>query len=122
MSLEFIANNNMSFKFINPAHSGSIVIVTPPSTKVKAGGVGVHINNMAIVITGGTDGMVTAASGSGTFPATASKVKADGALVLRKGDQSIDIVMTGVNPDSSPGTYTTKVEIDDPGQDKVKAA
>jgi len=121
---EFIANNSMTFKFENPAHSGTVTITTPASTKVKAGGVGVHKDNMAIVISNGSDGSITNATGSGVINATAQKAKADGVLVLREGDKNnIPIVMTGTNPSPPPptSTYTTVVVIDDPGQDKVKA-
>jgi len=121
MALELIAVQGMTFKFVNPAHSGVVTVTGAPSIKVKAGS-GVYKDKLTIAISAGTDGTVVNATGSGNIPATAAKTKADGSLVLRKGDQSIDILMAGTIPGSGPGSYTTKVEILDPGQTKAKAA
>ena len=121
---EYIATENMTFKFDNPAHSGTVTIITTASIKVKADGNAVHKDLMAVSITGGSDGSITNATGAGVINATSTKVKADNVLVLRKDDKNnIPIVMTGTNPAPPPPTsiYTTVVVIDDPGNTKVKA-
>jgi len=121
---EYIATENMTIKFDDDAHSGTITIVTPASTTVKADSGAVHKDLMAVSITGGSDGSITNATGAGVINATSEKVKVDNLFVLRKDDKNdIPIVMTGTNPAPPPptSTYTTDIYIDDPGNTKVKA-
>ena len=112
----------MTFKFVNPAHSGTVTVTGVPSTKLKAGGQFAYKDTLAISITAGTDGSITNASGVGTMMATSTKLTTEAIKPLRKGDKSIVITMTGTNPAPPPptATYTTQVEIDDPGQTKAK--
>jgi hypothetical protein len=120
---ELLAAEGMTFKFLNPAHSGNVAVTGIASLKAKGENKGVYLNNLAITITNGSDGSITNATGSGTMIATAQKILIENQIPLREGDQSIDIIMTGTNPSPPPptSTYTTKVEIDDPGQTKWKA-
>jgi len=123
MASKELAVEGMTFKFVNPAHSGNVVINDPPSSKNKCIGNGIYKDNLSINITNGSDGSITNGTGAGNIAATGSKVKIDNnILVLRKGDQSGNITITGTNPSPPPPTlqYTTQVEIDDPGQTKVK--
>jgi hypothetical protein len=123
MALKEIAVVGMTFKFVNPAHSGTVTVTGAASTKVKAGGQFVYKTLLAISISNGSDGSTTInATGTGVLIATAIKNKVDGQFVLRKGDQSTVIPMTGDNISPPPPTmaYTTVVEIDDPGQNKVR--
>jgi len=112
----------MTFKFVNPAHSGTVTVTGIASTKVKAGGQYIYKNNLTISITAGSDGSITNATGTGTMVATSTKLKTENIIPLRKGDKSIVITMTGTNPSPPPptSTYTTQVEIDNAGQTKVK--
>ena len=64
---------------------GTFIITTTPSTKVKAEGSGVYKGPLAWTFskgssTGFQDGTVV---GAGSIPPTATKVKADGSLVIR---------------------------------------
>jgi hypothetical protein len=122
MALKEFAVVGMTFKFVNTAHSGDIAVTGISSIKVKAGNQFVYQNNLSITITNGSDGSITNATGSGTMTATSTKNLVENVAPLRKGDQSIVITMTGTNPSPPPPTaqYTTQVEIDDPGQTKVK--
>lgn len=119
---EFLAVVGMTFKFVNPAHTGSITVVGSPSTKLKAGVNFAYKDNLSISISNGSNGSITNATGVGTMLATALKNLIESSKPLRKGDKSTIITMTGTNPSPPPATstYTTQVEIDDPGQNKVK--
>lgn len=122
MALKELAVVGMTFKFVNPAHSGTVTVTGIASTKVKAGGQFVYKTLLSISISNGSDGSTTInATGTGIMIATSLKNKADGQFVLRKGDKSTVITMTGDNVSPPPPTltYTTQVEIDDPGQNKV---
>jgi len=123
MAKKDIAVVGMTFKFVNPAHSGTVTVVGLASTKNKAGGAFIYKTTLAITISNGSDGNVTNATGAGTIIATSTKALADNLPPLRKGDQSIPITMTGTNPSPPPPTlaYVTVVEIDDPGQNKVSS-
>lgn len=123
MSLKEIAVQGSTLKFQNPAHSGTITITTPPSTNTKVDSKGVYAGVLTVTISNGSDGSITNATGTGTITPTALFVKVDGQLVIRKGDFSIPITMTGQNPSPPPptSTYLTTVEIDDPNQTNTKA-
>jgi hypothetical protein len=112
----------MTFKFVNPAHSGTVTVTGIASTKVKAGGQFIYKNNLTISIANGSDGSITNATGTGTLIATSTKLKTENVIPLRKGDKSTIITMTGTNPSPPPptSTYTTQVEIDNAGQTKAK--
>jgi len=123
MALKDLSVTGMTFKFVNPAHSGTILITGIASSKVKAGGSFVYKTTLAISITAGSDGNITNATGAGVIIGTSLKVLVDNSAPLRKGDKSVPITMTGTNPSPPPPTlaYITVVEIDDPGQNKVRA-
>ena len=113
----------MTFKFVNPAHSGTVNVTGVASTKLKAGGQFVYKDNLTISIVNGSDGSTTInATGTGTMTATSTKLKTENVKPLRKGDKSIIITMTGTNMSPPPPTmtYTTQVEIDNSGQSKTK--
>ena len=122
MALKEFAVEGLTFKFVNPAHSGTVTVTGAASTKAKKipENKFVYLNNLSISISNGSDGSITNATGTGTMTATATKNKCEGVFPLRKGDQSGIITMTGTNPSPPPATaqYTTQVEIDDPGQTK----
>jgi hypothetical protein len=112
----------MTFKFVNPAHSGTVQVTGTASTKGKAGGNGIYLDNLTISIINGSDGgSIINATGSGYMIATAIKNLLESQKPFRKGDKSNIITMTGTNTSPPPPTltYTTQVEVDDPGQTKV---
>jgi len=112
----------MTFKFVNPAHSGTVNVTGSASTKLKAGGQFVYKDNLTISIVNGSDGSTTInATGTGTMTATSIKLKTENVKPLREGDKSIVITMTGDNMSPPPPTmtYTTQVEIDNAGQNKT---
>lgn len=130
MANELLAVEGMTFKFVNPAHSGTVTVTATAipnstiSTKVSCESRFTYMNNLIVVITNGSDGNITAATGTGTIPATAAKTLVQNIAPLRKGDQSVEITMTGTNPSPPPptDTYITQVEIDDPGQSSVSGS
>ena len=120
MALIELAVTGMTFKFVNLAHSGTVTVTGNASTKVSSETKFVYLDTLTITIAGGTDGTVTGATGAGTMIATSLKTLIETKAPLRKGDQSIPITMTGNPPSgsSSPTTYVTIVEIDNPNQTK----
>lgn len=123
MALKELAVLGLTTKFVNPSHTGIVTIISSPSTKVTAENKGVYKDLMNISITNGSDGSTTTnATGSGVINATSTKIKIENIPPIRKGDQNlIPILMTGTNNSPPPptSTYTTIVEIDNPGQVKV---
>jgi hypothetical protein len=98
-------------------------ITSVPSQKVKAEGGGVYKQSLNFTIpTGqGISGMcVLAAPLIGSISPTATKTKAEGGLVLRKGD-SVTVVGSGQSPSGTSCPLTFNVRISDAGQSKVKA-
>jgi hypothetical protein len=108
-------------------------ITTLHSGKVKADGKGVHKNGAGFSATlsappTGIGGVVAppAFPITGSFNSTARKVKADGQLVLLKGDKTAVMTANFTDTNSQTGitvpiTVTVIAEIDDPGQTKAVA-
>jgi len=108
-------------------------ITAPPSPKVKAEGKGVYKNGcsfQATLIAPPTNvgGAVTPTdlTINGNFNSTAMNTKADGTLVLLKGDKTAAMTASFTDTNSASGVtvpvvVTVIAEIDDPGQEKVKA-
>lgn len=119
---DFIAVEGMQLEFLNPSEAGTFTMITPASVKVKASSKGVYKNNATVQVTNYTNGAtINNGTGVGNFIATSTKVKADGALVLRKGDLA-SITGTYPNPSPPPATlpFSTTVRIKDAGQNKFK--
>lgn len=116
-----IAVVGLTTKFVNPTHSGTVVITSSPNTNVSINSKNVYAGVVNFTITAGTDGSITNATGTGSFITTSTTTQADSQLVLRKGDLSIPVTMTGTNPSPPPptSTYVTIIEVDDPGQTDV---
>lgn len=109
----------------NPSDSenSAQVVITGFSTKVKAEGDNVLTANTQFTITGYTGGSIDVA-GSGScqpfsFTPTATKVKAENALVLLEGDQ-MQVTFSGSNSSSGATTQVVVVQITDAGQGSVK--
>lgn len=122
MAKKEYAVEGMTFKFENLSHSGDVSITGIASTKDKFDGKGVYKDNLNISISNGSNGSdISNATGSGTISATSQKNSSEGVKLLRD-DESNDITMTGTNANPPPPTltYTTKVIIDDPGQNVAR--
>ena len=106
--------------------SGGVFTITSiPSTKVRAEGKGVYAEKIDFTFAGGSEPTVTSGTveGSGSIPATATKNKSEGKLVVREGDTGT-LTGTGENPSPPPTTLplTGPVEVSFAGQTKVKAS
>ena len=116
---------------VNDPNDGAIT--APPSMKVKADGKRVYKDGAgfsATVIAPATaiGGVVTPPTFniSSSFISTAVKAKADGTVVLLKGDKTGLMTANFIDTNSStevstPIVVTVTAEIDDPGQKKVKS-
>ena len=116
---------------VNDPFNGQIT--TPPSAKCKAGGKGMYKDESGfsatltapLTLISGTVSPPTA-SISGSFKTTAIKTKADGTLILLKGDKTDVMTAEFTDTNSSTGITATIMvtviaEIDDPGQNKAVA-
>lgn len=137
MPLKEVANEDLQISFSNTAGPGDLVyqgdqsltpitIVAIPSTTCKA--VGKYIETDEIVIVWGGACAFTSltynfTSGGGNISATATKTKADGIVVLRKGDTGscAGSWKNKLDPPGDVSNCTCDIEISDAGQTKVKA-
>ena len=119
MSAKELATTGCSFKFENPAHSGTITPVFVPAIKVKCGGVNAW-TSVVLTCSACTNGTVTAGTGVGMMSGDSTKVKSFTLALGRKDTKVSNVVITGMIGQST-GTYTTNILVDDPGQTKVKA-
>lgn len=107
---------------------GTVVDTGTPSVKVKAGGQGAIKHGYGLSVSAITDpgaGATIPDPGpySTTFSATATKVKADGTLVLRADDETGVISATPQIPGSPPVPFPVqfKYKISSAGQSKDNA-
>jgi hypothetical protein len=103
--------------------AGSLNITSSPSSKVKAGNLGVYRGTVQVQLTGCTNGTYSqTAPATGNFTTSATKFKADNELVILEGDKATGIsvsMQNTVTPFDSQ-TFTAVVTIDSAGQTKVK--
>jgi hypothetical protein len=129
MSLIEIANANLTLDHAEGSliSGGSFTVTSVPDPKSKADGAGVHVSPLTFTFTGGNasgflDGSVT---GGGSIPATATKAKSSGALVMRRGDSATMACIGTIDPPPSSAPFTGPVsggvEISDAGQVKTRA-
>ena len=128
MSLKLIAANGFSYQLSDLTVNATVTLTGTPSTKVKAGGQGVCKHGF-----GATISAITVPSAGATIPdpgpysvtfsALATKVKADGSLVLRLDDVTGDITATPQVPGGPPVPHpvTFHLKITAAGQTKAKA-
>ena len=123
MAKEYIATSSLTFRFQNPAHSGTVSVITPSNPNMKIDSLNTYAGIITVSISNGTDGSITNATGIGTISPTSIFTKLDSNYVIREGDQSISIVMTGQNPSPPPptSTYTTVIIVDTAGQTSTKS-
>lgn len=102
--------------------SGTAVVVPgQASTKVMAGGNFIYAGNLAVTVSGASQGSCSGASGAGSIVPTASKCKSGGQFVIRKDDKAT-VSVTGT--DSGTGAacnFTVTVTVTNAGQTKAKA-
>ena len=102
---------------------GVATITTSPSTKGKAGGIGVYRGTVSVSLSVCSNGtFIQSGPASGDFILTATKNKADGQLVLREDDEtgSISVPMqNSVSPFNS-SSFPVTVKITNAGQSKAK--
>ena len=127
MSLKFIMNKNgtIAHDTGSAISGGSFSISSAESTNVKAGGEGVHKTPLLYTFSGGNASGFVPGSVQTTAPqtitATAQKVKADGALVMRVDDSgTMNCIGTIPPPTGGTAPVSGPVKIDDAGQDKAK--
>jgi hypothetical protein len=124
MSLELImnANGTIGHGSSSPISNGEFIITSTPDAKAKAQGEGIFVTPLGYTFSGGSspgfvDGTI---AGGGVINATAKKVKAGGALVIRLGDSGT-MSASGTLSGGGTGSVSGPVEVIDSGQTKVKA-
>ena len=124
MSLIEVAVDGLGLVDDNPANT-TTVMVNPaclPSLKSKAEGKGIYKEKLDFIIMSGSGispSCVLVAPVMDSIDPTAMKDKADGELVMRKGDMvTVNANGQAPNGDSCPLVFIIK--IDDAGQTKVK--
>jgi len=119
----FTQAGSIAHKAGSPISGGAFTITSQPSLKVKAGQ-GVYKTTLMYTFAGGNASGFIPGSIATTAPAsinsTAQKVKADGALVMLKGDFGV-MTCTGTLTSGVPGTIAGPVEINNAGQTKAQA-
>lgn len=125
MSLKAVAVQGFSYAISDGGVSASVALTGTPSSKV-IGGAGICKHGFGVTVSAITKPPATipdAGPYNVTFSATATKVKADGSLVLRVDDVTGDITATpqipGTPPTPSPVTF--HLTITNAGQTKVVA-
>lgn len=128
MALKEVAVQGFSHSISDSTVVATVVPTGVPSIKCKAGGSGICKDGFGMsvsAITVPSAGAVTPDPGPylPKFSATATKVKADGVLVLRKDDETDAVNATPYIPGSPPTPYPVSfnLKISDSGQSKVKA-
>jgi hypothetical protein len=118
-----MACEGCTLKFSNPAHTGLITIlpVGGGSSGSNAGCGGNQVyRGVAFTCTACSNGAgIINGTGAGSISGTAVKVKVSAQPPVRKGD-SVTITIVGTSG-GSPASYSSTIEVDDPGQSKAKA-
>ena len=122
MKLVAVEGLTISHSLGSIASGGSFTVTSIPSVTVFAEGSAVYRGMLNFSWAGGTYSG-HAASGTGSIPITAEKVRADGSFVCREGDSG---TMSGTyaNPSPPPATLPfsgAEVYISNAGQTKVGA-
>jgi len=127
MALKNIAVEGMAITISNPNVVATVAITGSASLKVKAGtgvykdGLGVSVSAITVPSSGAT--IPDPGPYNVSFSATATKVKADGELVLRVDDETGTINATPQIPGTPPVPFPVSfnISITDAGQNKAKA-
>ncbi len=126
--LQPIAVSGMTVSITTPGVTGKITLSSSPSLRVKAGGAGVYRGPLLLSVSGlisASCGSQLTGSASATIMPTATKTRADGQFVLRRGDKVTGVQSTGASNPGSPNpiacTITFDIEITNAGQSKDQA-
>ena len=123
MALKNIANGDATLNVSIPLGAGSANITSTPSVKVKAMSKGVYRGGLNFVIPSGagiSGTCISVAPKSGTISPTAQKVKADGQLVIRDGDNTTLTVPGQVPSTGAVCSFSATITVN-AGQIKAKA-
>lgn len=116
---------NMSCVLTTDNATAQATIITPPSTKVKAGGAFCYFGVLQVQVVGATQGsMVQNAPMVGTIMPTATKVKSlEGFAVLEGDKTAAPVICPAIDTSSgAPATISVSVTIQSAGQVKVNAS
>jgi hypothetical protein len=122
--MEWVAVSGLIMSTDTPSITAILLLTDVPSIKVKASGSGVHIDGSTVSATVVTEGnYVGAGPFTANYPATSTKSKAEGSLVLRENDESETITATVTNTVSpfDSKDITFKAVISSAGQTKVRS-
>jgi hypothetical protein len=127
MSVEFIAVEGLTIEpqgIVSPG-TGTLTITSIPSSKGKVNGKGMYKTPFQFTLSGanasGYDPGSVSIIGTASINATAEKVKVDGILILRVGDENAAVNMTGTQS-GTPVPFTEPWKITDAGQSTLKAS
>ena len=96
--------------------AGVATITTPPSTKLKAAGKPVYTGPLSVSVSGFSGSVVSSGgTGVGTINPTSTS-KSDGKGIVREGDTSQPITVSGVNASGLPASEVVTVKIVSAGQ------
>lgn len=126
--MKLIVVNGFTYSISDPTVVATVALTGTPSAKNKAGGAGMCKHGFSISVSAITVPSVGATIPdpgpyTASFESTATKVKADGSLVLLEGDKTATITATPQIPGSPPAPYPVSfhVSISVAGQTKAKA-
>ena len=122
MSLELLCNTNttLKVKLVAPPITGAVITITASSLKsikVRAEGE-LLFHTIFFTVTGAIQGACTGAMGGGIITGASTKCKGSGFPYV-KADQEVTITLTGVMG-ASACSYPATIQIDSPGQTKVR--
>lgn len=122
MALIELAVDGLELTVTGGGSSPVATITSTPSTKVLAETKGVYFKQLDVSLSNCESGSCQNASGKGSILPAATKVKAEGELVMRKGDKNTAITVYGTDTGGGACSFTVAVEITTPGQTKSKGA
>jgi hypothetical protein len=102
---------------------GGAAVAVPgqASTKVKAGGSFIYAGNLAVTVSGATQGTCGSAGGPGTIIPTAIKCKSGGNFVIRKDDKATFSISGTDTGSGAACNFSVTVTVQNAGQTKAKA-
>ena len=115
--MEYYAVQGCQFQL--SSGQGTVVCQTLPSSKMSIDGKGVYVGTINLTIAAYTNESLTQGMGSGVLSGT-SKNKSQGLPIIREKDESLEILVTGVDASGKTATTTVTVTISDAGQKLVK--
>lgn len=102
--LKPIAVEGMTLTITPNTVSGTVSVVGMPSSRARAAGAAVYRGPVNVSIETPTQGDFVGPLASGALQPTAAKGRADGMVVLREGDRTAELTVTGTH--TSTGATT----------------